>query len=392
MLACLASLARMPVLFGVGSPRNNALTVEQYKEDEMRLQFLCDYYEKNYESIIKQTLLFNEQLTIYYPSYSDINLRRQNEKIGKLSDVGQFKGVKLEEIQCEEYRTDVLGIEKTSFFELVTNQLDIPDIEKECLIVFFDAMFWRDWFMNNDKFKKHCGYIYEIYKLLVHYMNFYDCFLDVWEYSRGNIMSNSSALMDLFLADSNVLQQDRKIFSKKYTNFEERCRQCKRLLRNGQQKDEWEINLVRDTAINILFPDFSFLPMEEIYEIRLKAKDEIQQLDDYINHIKISDNDKDNIEEFLKQKINPAVKELECKIKNLKLTILQKTLNVRNITYMPLIVTLFPELPKGIALLISAGVISADALLEIIKEKNKIKQDELYFALKINKIISRRVK
>lgn len=357
----------------------------------MSLQFLCDYYEENYENIIKQTLLFNEQLTIYYPSYSDINLTRQNEKIGKLSDLGRLQGVKLEEIRGE-YRTDALGIEKTAFFELVTNQLDIPDIEKECLVDFFDAMFWRNWFMNNDKFKKHCGYIYNIFKIIVHYMNFYQCFFDVWEYSRGNIMSNSSALMNLFLADSNVLRQDKTTFSKKYTDFEERCRQCKKMLRTAQQKDIRETNLVRETAINILLPDFSFLPMEEIYEIRLKAKDEIQQLDDYISHIKISDTDKDSIEEILKQKINPAVNELECKIKNLKLTLLQKTMNMQNITYIPLIATLFPEIPKGIALLISAGLISADAVLEIIKEKNKVEQDELYFTLKINKKISKKIK
>lgn len=139
---------------------------------------------------------------------------------------------------------------------------------------------------------------------------------------------------------------------------------------------------------SILLPDLSNASFEDILEIRYKMKDELLELKQYINSL-LNVNEKDNIDQIIQQKINYAIRNLELKIKDIKINVAQKFLTeIKNpLSYTPLIGTVLNDIPAHVSLLMSLGLIGANVGLEYIKQLNNIKKDNMYFLFKFNKMM-----
>lgn len=160
----------------------------------------------------------------------------------------------------------------------------------------------------------------------------------------------------------------------------------------SNQKEMKKGRIIANT-VELLFPDFSFLDIVDIYEIRLKAHDELLELNDYINKISDEYDSEDysasKIDSYIHNKVQPMVKDLERKIYGLKINMLQKAIrDARNpISYLPLLTSLFNNVDNYLALAVSAGMIGMDMLLEYRKLYYDVKSHPLFFTININKMI-----
>ena len=152
--------------------------------------------------------------------------------------------------------------------------------------------------------------------------------------------------------------------------------------------------LISNAKINcasLLLPDLSNTTFDDIFEIKLKAGDELKELRNYIKLLcdDIDIEKPDYFEEFIKQNINPSIRNFESKIKDIKLNVIQKFITeIKNpLSYAPLMCTLFTNLPTHLSALISMGLIGANVGIEYIKQLNSIKREDLYFLFKLRKII-----
>lgn len=158
-------------------------------------------------------------------------------------------------------------------------------------------------------------------------------------------------------------------------------------------KDNMKKGRIITNTVELLFPDFSFLDIVDIFEIRTKAHDEILELNDYIDKISNEYDSEDvsasKIDSYVHNKVQPLVKELERKIYGLKINMLQKAIReVRNpISYLPLLTSFFNNVDNYLALAISAGMIGMDMMLEYQKLYHDIKNHPLFFTININKMI-----
>lgn len=150
-------------------------------------------------------------------------------------------------------------------------------------------------------------------------------------------------------------------------------------------------------ACDIMLPSLFDLSFESICELKVKVKDELLALKDYIFSLSVI-YDKDDIsneiiKEQIKKKINPAINELERKIKNLHINIYQKAIrDIRNpFSYAPMLTSFVSNLDSRITGAVSLGIMGADLALEYLKQKNEIKNDAMYFTLRLNKQIRRKM-
>lgn len=150
-------------------------------------------------------------------------------------------------------------------------------------------------------------------------------------------------------------------------------------------------NNIKINCASILLPDLSNATFDDILEIKYNASAELAELREYIELLnKNFDVEKtDYFDEIIKQKINPSIRNLEYKIKDVKIGVAQKFITeIKNpLSYAPLIGTVFNNVPAHISFLISLGLISANVGLEYIKQLNNIKKDNMYFLFKLRKML-----
>jgi len=83
-------------------------------------------------------------------------------------------------------------------------------------------------------------------------------------------------------------------------------------------------------AVEVLMPRYHELSFENIVKLREKAKDELIEMREYIDGLAIEfspdDMNSENAKLHLKKKINPSIKQLESKVKNLNISTLQRGL------------------------------------------------------------------
>lgn len=150
-------------------------------------------------------------------------------------------------------------------------------------------------------------------------------------------------------------------------------------------------NQIALNCLTIILPHIRNLSMEDILELRYQAKDELLELRNYIDTFmeslsadKILTLSNQEINSLIEQKIQPAINQFERKVKSIHLTALQNVM--RNPTiYVPLIASIFSDLPQQIGLLSSLSLIAADTIIEYCKNKNELKNDALYFTIKLRK-------
>lgn len=146
-------------------------------------------------------------------------------------------------------------------------------------------------------------------------------------------------------------------------------------------------------AMKILLPNISEASLEDILDIRLSAKDELIEMRAYIDStlIQLSNEgiyemNSADINRIVEQKINPAIKQFERKLQDIKLVSVQSFIkSIQNpLSYAPLITTFFTKVPAHITLSASLGLITFEAVIEYIKNKNSLKNDPLYFTVVMN--------
>lgn len=145
-------------------------------------------------------------------------------------------------------------------------------------------------------------------------------------------------------------------------------------------------------ALPILLPNIKDANMEDILEIRLNAADELIELRNYIDNLsqtiaseRFYTASPQELQQLLNQKVNPAIHQLERKMKDIKISAVQKFINnmANPMYYAPLLTSLFTNISVHQTLLASLGLITADSIMEYCKNKNSIKNDALYFSIKL---------
>jgi len=149
--------------------------------------------------------------------------------------------------------------------------------------------------------------------------------------------------------------------------------------------------------MSILLPNIPNAPIEDILEIRQKAKNELIELQNYIDGIaneidieKFTISSEDEINYWLHKKINPSIAQLERRFKDIRIKTLQEFLKkmFNPLKYAPLITSFIADAPLWMSLTASGLFISIDTLLTWLKCQNDIKDHSLYFTVKINSLIS----
>ena len=157
-------------------------------------------------------------------------------------------------------------------------------------------------------------------------------------------------------------------------------------------KIKWLSNLkeqINLNCISILLPNLSYSTFDDIFEMKIKMQSELLELQAFINSLwsGIDNEDIKNGEKIIINKINQSIRNLECKMKGIKISTVQKFISeIKNpLSYAPLIGSLFSNVPTSISLLTSLGFIGVNTGLDYIKQINNIKNDSMYFLFKLQK-------
>lgn len=164
------------------------------------------------------------------------------------------------------------------------------------------------------------------------------------------------------------------------------------LMLRSIDKIKWLSNLkeqINLNCISILLPNLSYSTFDDIFEMKIKMQSELLELQAFIKLL-WSEIDNENIkngERIIINKINQSIKNLEFKMKDIKINTVQKFVSeIKNpLSYAPLIGSLFTNVPTSVSLLTSLGFVGANTGLEYIKQINNIKNDSMYFIFKLQK-------
>lgn len=145
-------------------------------------------------------------------------------------------------------------------------------------------------------------------------------------------------------------------------------------------------------ALKISLPNPDLLSFEDILELKFRLKDELALFYQTINSIEVKNkqlfntNLKNNeYQSIFFSEIQKPLTDLENKMKNLNNKTFRKFINkMQNPkTYVPLIGTVVASMPVHYALLTSLGLTTGTSYLEYKEEKREIKNNGLYFLLKL---------
>lgn len=152
-------------------------------------------------------------------------------------------------------------------------------------------------------------------------------------------------------------------------------------------------NYISQNCLKILLPNISSLSIEDILEIKIAAKDELFELKSYINEFStkslsfdINTTDFEDLAKTIQSKLNTSIDCFNRKCQNIKYNIAQKFITeLKNpLSYSPLLLSLYRNIPTHIELLASSLLISSTVLLEYFKQSNDLKNDSLYFTYTIS--------
>lgn len=155
-------------------------------------------------------------------------------------------------------------------------------------------------------------------------------------------------------------------------------------------------NYIAKECLKILLPNFSSLNIDDILELKNKTNDELLELQSYIKDFSISSlkydintSDFNVLSQEIQFKLNKSVNSFKRKCQNMKYDIAQKIIiDIKNpLSYSPLLLSVFQNIPAHIELLASLSLISSNALFEYLKKSNELRSDPLYFTYRISKYV-----
>lgn len=146
-------------------------------------------------------------------------------------------------------------------------------------------------------------------------------------------------------------------------------------------------------ALRMYVPNVSSLSIEDILEVRYKLRDELVHFRKYsleLNKTVESNFSKEDIftntSKCVETMLVPAVNDLQAKFKETRLGITSNILDeLKNpSSYAPLLGNIFMNIPAYATFMLSAGLITGKALLDYKKEISGLKQNGVYYLLKLN--------
>lgn len=146
--------------------------------------------------------------------------------------------------------------------------------------------------------------------------------------------------------------------------------------------------------IKINFLNVASFEFEEIFEIKEKLKDNLENYRKEMRTLSyeaISGLDKLEIysylDEAIKYRIQPKIDELEKQIKSSpnKLLIHLKESLKNPVTYVPILGSLFRQIPAQIALYLSLGIMSLESAISYVKERKSLQKNGLMYLVKLRK-------
>ena len=210
-------------------------------------------------------------------------------------------------------------------------------------------------------------------------------FLDVFKEQIDEIRLNTFKYMlsvnNAFAITSVMEPQDNIIVTEKSRNIIEQF--------NCNNAIIYNLSKPLNRATAILLPNYSQLSLTDTMELKLKAEDEIDEMTYYLaSSLYDFDGDIEKFEISLRNKVEPAIRQIEAKIKSLRYNTAQKALReLRNpMSYTPLVLSLIPDIPKAGAVLASVALVTSEVVLDYLKNKNAIKAEPLYCIYRLRKM------
>jgi len=147
-------------------------------------------------------------------------------------------------------------------------------------------------------------------------------------------------------------------------------------------------------TLTLFLPDYTELSVDNIVELRYIAHDELVEMRSYIMDVGkqfiINGAQQGCIDDYLIQKIKPAIKNFDNKVKSSHISTIQKALKeLKNpMSYVPFITSIFTDIPRQYGLLASLGIMAIDTCLDVAKSRLSLKDDPLYFTVDLKKRMS----
>lgn len=146
-------------------------------------------------------------------------------------------------------------------------------------------------------------------------------------------------------------------------------------------------------AIKLKLPNPSLLSFEDVLELKLRLKDELQEFSQTINSIEIKnkilfgsdDMSDEHYSSIFYNEIQKPLKDLEIKMANLNSKTFRELIaSMKNPkSFAPLIGTVVASLPIEYTLMTSLGMIAGQSYLQYKEEQRNITNNGLYFLLKL---------
>lgn len=361
----------------------------------MESQYLCDLFRDDYEQYLRQAILFNTKVTVLYPDIDyprDIDKELMTAKISSLDKYKGFNNISVIPVKGESNRY-VDFEHNPSLFNIVCKELHLTDTERKCFLEYRDQEFDYLAFNSWAPWRNFCSYMHNTFNIAIAYTDMAKIFCNSYSAYQSHILSNSTFLHSLLSSNDGNIERVKEFSDMSYSEIFDSCRRsfsgkyCDRCKTESKHSPDSisPIN-IKERAIEILIPDYSGLEIDDLYEIQTKAHSEIEQLATYIDEISIVANHKDELDRLLKRKITPSVSELKSKVTGMCLTSVQKALSIKDIAAIPILIELMPELPGYVPFALSAAFIAADVGIEMRKEYLQLKENPMFFTMKLNKL------
>lgn len=144
-------------------------------------------------------------------------------------------------------------------------------------------------------------------------------------------------------------------------------------------------------SLKIALPNIGQVPMDDILELRLKLKDELQAFRIYMQDLHLDLgllNDQEltaNAKKIVESKIKPALEDLKRKTiettKNVPTRMISELKDPKS--YCPLLLTFTENISNTLAIFVSLGIVSLSTAIEYFKENKEVKSNGIYYLLKL---------
>lgn len=334
--------------------------------------------------ILKLCILYFDDINIEIPWFYDSNssFHLENNFTDQLIYLKNFFDVRISFLEFDMPCFKNNRNTSECFLDIIINNADFI-YENIIVKENYEIIYGCDTKIRNKEFKE---FILQTYELYVNYVNnLFSPYESSFLNSNIGLIDYSNDFLEYYLSNLFLHVKEKESFISDLQIINDLIgRSLKKEKMFLPIKDRIDLN-----GVSILLPDLSYATFDDIYEMKIKMRDELLELQAFINSLS-SDIDIENIkhsEEVIINKINKAIKNLEFKMKNIKINTVQKFISeIKNpLSYAPLIGSLFIDIPTNISLFSSIGLIGVNTGLEYVKQLNNIKRDSMYFLFKLRK-------